>query len=632
MLDAMRRGAQSWVAKILFGLLVFSFAIWGVADVFRGFGQGSLATVGGTEIDAGQFQQAFQNEINAISRQAGQRLTAEQARNLGLDQRVLQRLVGSAAIETHARQLNLGLSNATLAEGIRKDPNLKDIDGKFNRALFDGFLRQVGLTEQGFLAIRRQEELRDQLTGSLVAATATPRALVDLTHAHRQETRVIEHFTIDAGTAVKVGEPDEARIKETYEQNKAQFMTPEYRKLAVLVLGLEAIKKRHAVPDDELRKSFEAEKDQYGAPEKRRLQQISFKDKAAAEAARARITAGQSFADAAKQAGAKESDIELGLVTKAQMLDAKIADAAFKLKKDEVSAPIEGRFTTVLVRVAEIQPGKEPAFDEVKERIRDRMAGERARADIQKIHDDVDDNRGAGKTLKDIADALKLEFFEVAAADKTNKAPDGKRALDIVNGDVVISGAFEGRTGIDSEAIELPDGGYAWADVLATTPAAQKPFEAVKDDAKAVFMDAERRRTLASLAAKLVERANAGEAMATLAGEVGGKAETTLAVTRSTLPQGLTRPAVTQAFALKKGGAGSSDTADGKSRIVFRVAAINAAPPPTKEQAELIEKELASQLQNDHVTEYVLALQERLGVSVNQSVLRRATGITGDQQ
>src|SRR5690554_6254263 len=98
MLDALRRGAQSWVAKILFGVLVVSFAIWGVADVFRGFGQGSLAKVGAEEISTNEFQLAYQNRLYAIGRQIGQRLTPEQARAIGLPNQVLSGLIGATAI------------------------------------------------------------------------------------------------------------------------------------------------------------------------------------------------------------------------------------------------------------------------------------------------------------------------------------------------------------------------------------------------------------------------------------------------------------------------------------------------------------------------------------------------------
>jgi len=59
MLDAMRRGALNWLSKILLALLVVAFAVWGVADVFRGYGRGTLARIGNTEISVDEYRQAY---------------------------------------------------------------------------------------------------------------------------------------------------------------------------------------------------------------------------------------------------------------------------------------------------------------------------------------------------------------------------------------------------------------------------------------------------------------------------------------------------------------------------------------------------------------------------------------------
>ncbi len=186
MLDAMRRGAQSWVAKILFGILVLSFAIWGVADVFRGWGQGQLAMVGPQEITVAQFQQAYQNEMNAFSNRLGKRLTPEQARQFGLDARVLARLIGASAIEAHTNSLGLAMSNQTLAEIVRNDPAFADDGGQFSKVAFDSLLRQAGMSEGYYLDLRRKDELREEITSALIDGLATPPAMVDLLHNHRE--------------------------------------------------------------------------------------------------------------------------------------------------------------------------------------------------------------------------------------------------------------------------------------------------------------------------------------------------------------------------------------------------------------------------------------------------------------
>ena len=176
-------------------------------------------------------------------------------------------------------------------------------------------------------------------------------------------------------------EPDEAKLKATYEANKAMFMSPEFRKIALLVLSVDNIKKtdRRQRRREHRRPTTKRKKD-YNTPERRRVQQIAFKDKAAAEAAKKAIAGGKSFADVAKEAGAKDSDIDLGLISKDRFIDPKIADAAFGLAKDTVSDPVEGRFTTVLLRVSDIQPAVNRTFADVKDQVKDKVATKKAQA------------------------------------------------------------------------------------------------------------------------------------------------------------------------------------------------------------------------------------------------------------
>jgi peptidyl-prolyl cis-trans isomerase D len=631
MLDALRRGATGIVAKILLGLLILSFAIWGVADVFRGYGAGSLARVGKHEITADEFQRAYQDEMAAISQQFGRRLTPEQARQFGIDARVLSRLVGSAAIDTHASELKLGISEKALAEAVQNDPTFKGIDGRFNREAFNQILRQMGLSERGYFMQRRQDEMRGQLTGSLLTGITPPAPMIDALHAWREETRTVTHFTIDADKVVKVGEPDEAALKKTWEENKRQFMTPELRKLSALLLSGDDVRKELAIPEADLRAAYDQDRQAYDTPERRKLQQIAFRDKAAADAARAAILKGKSFLDAAKEAGAQPSDIELGLVTKQQMIDPVIAEAAFKLAKDRVSDVVEGKFATVLLRATEIQPGVQRTFDQVKDQVRDKLARERADPVIHKLHDEVDDLRGAGKTLKEVADAKKLKLFEVAAVDRSGKGPDGKPAIEHADAAEIVARGFEGAVGIETETVELSDGGYAWIEVLAVTPEKERPFEDVKDDVRKLWVERERDKALSELATKLIERAEKGEPLEKLAAEVGGKLDTTTPFTRTTTPQGLSERATQLAFAIANGKLASADSAKPGSRTVFRLTEITLPAAPTAEQRKKLEGELTRQLQNDAVVEYVSALQDRLGLSVNEQAIRRVLGLEARQ-
>ncbi|MEQ1652776.1 MAG: SurA N-terminal domain-containing protein [Hyphomicrobium sp.] len=629
MLESMRRGAQTWVAKILFGLLVLSFAVWGVADVFTGWGRGSVATIGGTQISAEEFQREFNKELDVFSREAKQKLTPEQGRAIGLDQRVMSQLLGGAAIEMHAQQLGLGLSDQTLIDALQNDPNLKGADGKFSKDAFYSRLRDLGLSEQGFLHLFRKDELRTQVLGTLVKGLTVPKAMIELTHAYNEEKRTVESVTIDGDKAVTVAEPDDAKLKERYEAAKARFMTPEYRKFQILTLSTDDLKKQVTVTDEEVSKAYEATKDSYDTAEQRRVQQIAFKDKVAADTALKALRDGsKSFGDVAKEAGAKDTDADLGLITQKGLIDPKIAAAAFTLEKDKFSDVVEGRFATVILRVTQIEPGVKRTLDDVKAEVRDKLATEKAQGELQKKHDEVDDQRAAGKTLKEIADTAKLTFNEVAAADRKGNGPDGKPVLPSTDLTKIISDVFAPDASALDQSVELPSGAFAWLGLLGTDAPKQKPFDEVKAEVKEDYIGSERLRLVTELANTLVDRVNAGEPMSAIEAAAGGKAEKSEPFTRATIPQGLSESAVAQAFVLADGRAGSAESANKASRVVFKVTGVTPAPQPTKEQLDKLSKDIESDLTSQVLNEYAETLKSRLKASVNEVELKRALGTT----
>ncbi len=627
MLDALRRGATGWISKIFLGILILSFAVWGVADMVRGYNTGTLAKVGDVEISQEDFQTAYQNQLQMMGPMA-RRLTPEQVRMFGIDRRALSGLIDTAAVDNHARRLKLGISDETIAQQIAREPSFRTSDGKFDKQGFDAFLRQNRMTEQGFLALRRKDEVREQLTGALLGGVAVPVAMVEAVHAWREETRKIEFVTFPEA-AVSVPEPDDAKLKEAYEQAKRQFIVPESRKLAILLLELADVKSRVLVSEADVKSYFEQNRSSLDIPERRRIHQILFKDRAAAEAGRKAIDGGKSFLMLSLETEGSAGRLP-GLLARNDLGDLKLSEVAFTLPKDKVSDVLQTGSGPMLIMVSEIAPGKARGFDEVKAEIQERLSSQKVSEELSSLHDAVDNNRAARKPLQEIAETLKLKHVEVVTR-RDNKTADGKAAFDHVEAQDIIEHGFQGAAGVDTEPIELKAGGFAWIDVLETVPEAEKPFDSVKDEVKSVYTDLTRRRLLSDLAAKAAERVGQGEALDKIAKEVAGKVETTASITRATTPQGLSQGAVQIAFATANGKAASAESADRKSRTLMKVVEITAAPTPTKEQADKMQADLARQLQNDALQAYAAALREQLGVRINEATLRRLTGADRQQ-
>ncbi len=627
MLEALRRGSAGWVAKILLSLLILSFAVWGIADVFTGFGRGSLAKVGTTEITATEFNRVLQNEIEGLSAEYGKRITVEDARREGVDRFVLNKLIGQAALREHAQVLKLGMSKDLVASNLKADADFAGPDGKFSKDGFDNLLRNLGLSEARFLQLRKDDELRRQLSSAMLSATVTPKAMVDITHGWRNETRSLEFFKIDAAKAVTVPEPTEDKLNAFYDEQKTAYMTPEFRKFGALVATIDDLKAEAVITDEQVKASYADTKHEYDKPERRRIQQIAFKDKAAADAAReALIKGGKNFMDVAKEMGAKESDVNLGLLSKTQLIDPKIAEAAFKVERDAVSEVIEGRFATVILRVIEVQTGEESTLDKVKDKVRDRLARGQASDLLQKRADLVEEGRNAGKSLKELGQELKLKFFDVAQSDRDNKTADGKTALDLTSAPSIIATVFQTAPGTESEPVQLSSEGYAWYDVTSVEEPQQKPLADVKDEVKAAFIAAEKSKLIKEFADKLAERAKAGDDFAKIAAEAGGTVEKLDSILRNTSPPGLTQESVEFAFVLPSGGAASAETTDRGTRNVIKVVKITPPGAPSKADEDKLTAEIQRNLQNDQLIAYVSTLQDKLGVTINEVEFKRATG------
>src|ERR1700693_3987772 len=182
MLRGMRKASSNWLGKIIMavvmGVLIISFGVWGIADIFRGFGQSTLAKIGHTEISTEQFRQLYTEKLQQIARQCDRPLTTDQARAFGIDRQVLQQTIAEAALDEEARRLGLGQSDADYKRVIFNDPNFKDVNGNFDPQRFQAVIRQFGFTEQRYIADQRKVSLRRQIAGTISAGLEPPKTMI----------------------------------------------------------------------------------------------------------------------------------------------------------------------------------------------------------------------------------------------------------------------------------------------------------------------------------------------------------------------------------------------------------------------------------------------------------------------
>jgi peptidyl-prolyl cis-trans isomerase D len=626
----MRKASSNWLGKtimaVVMGVLIVSFGIWGIADIFRGFGQSTVAKVGHTEISLNEFRNIYTDRLQQIGRQIGRPLTPEQARAFGFDRQVLQQTIADATLDEDARRLGLGQSDDDIRRTIMNDPNFKSVDGKFDPVRFQAILRNLGYTEQRYIAEQRRYSLRRQITGTIGAGLEPPKTMIEAVTRYQNEQRSMDFVKLEAAQAGTIDPPSPEALAAFFEDHKVQFRAPEYRKISFVVISPEEIGKWTEVSDDDAKKLFELRKSTLGAPEKREVHQMVFPTADEANAARAKLTGGLSFQDLAKERGLNPSDVDLGLVAKSSILDPAVADAAFSLPSGEISQPVQGRFGIALVKVDKIEPGNEPNYANVANDLKREIANERARAKVSELRDKMEDERGGGASVVEAAQKLGLTPVTIDAVDRSGRAPNGQPVTNIPQGLDVVSQAFNSDVGVDNDTISFR-GGYVWYDVLGVTPSRERNLDEVRDQVEARWREDQIATKLRAKATDLVQKLEQGGKLADEAAALGVKLETATGFKRDDSPAGVPTAAVAAAFRTQKDGVGQAPAGVGGAVVVFRVTDI--IVPSVDQASEEIKKlkdTLDRALTDEQIAEYIAKVQTNIGTTINQAAFAQVTG------
>lgn len=629
MLRGIRNASSNWFGKIIMtaamGALIVSFGVWGIADIFKGFGQSTLATVGSTEISINQFRELYTDKLQQLGRQFGRPLTPEQAHAFGFDRQLLEQTIAEAALDEQARRLGLGQSDAETKRVIFSDPNFKGADGKFDPQRFEEIIRQFGYTDARYVADQRNVSLRRQLAGTLSAGLEPPKTLMEALMHYQDEQRSIEYVKLGTAQAGTIDPPSPETLAGYFKQHKAQFRAPEYRKIAFVVVTPEEIGKWSEVSDADAKKLYEQRKDQLGTPEKREVSQVVFPNVQEATAARARIASGLSFDDLAKERKLSPSDVDLGMVTKSGILDPAFAAAAFSLASGEVSQPVKGQFGVALLKVGKIQPAVQRSYESVAQDLKKEIATDRARDQVAKLRDKMEDERAGGSSVLEAAKKLGLTATTIDAVDRSGHMPNGQPA-NIPPGLDVVAQAFNSDVGVDNDSITYR-GGYVWYDVLGITPPRDRTLDEVKSQVEAQWREDQIASRLRDKATQIVQKLGSGGTLADQATSIGVKVETATGLKRSSSVPGLPKDVIAAVFRTAKGAAAQADGQTDTERFVFHVTDIKVPPADlASDGAKKLKESLQRTLTDEQLAQYVNKLEKNIGTSINEAALAQITG------
>jgi peptidyl-prolyl cis-trans isomerase D len=620
------------IVTVLFGILIVSFAIWGIQDIFRnGVRSDTVAEVGNTEISGTAFLNEFQRELKSYQQQLGPQFTAQTAMAAGLDTKVLERMINRTAFDETAYNMGIRVSDKQVANYIRQQPVFTDqAGGGFNRLQYQALLQQVGLTEQQYESQTRYDIARGYLIDALIGGREAPKSLVDALYKYRNQTRVVDLAYLPNDTISDVPTPDDDAVQSYYKDHIARFTAPEYRQLSYIALGPATLMSEVEVTDKDMHDLYDSRKNEYMPGEKRTLEAMNFFDQAAAEKASNAVKGGEDFAKAAKEFGASNADdLSIGKLTQVDLetkLGKDVALEAFSVPVNTATKPVKNVFGNwSVVEATATTAGLGKTFDEVKDALHKEIATEKASDALYGMLSKIEDDLAGGANLKEVADKFNLEVKKVADIDRQGDAPDGTRVEGLPQSRKFLDYSFNARPGDD---LELTDGGdnlYFIIKVDGVTPSTPKPLDKVRPQVVSAWQAEKRRDMAQERAKKLVDWADKEKNLATVATTAGGKVTTSDPLLRdgSVSQNNVTPALLAQIFDTKQGSAGWGAAPDGKGYILFKVKDVTtpdpaANPDPVKKVDAMVTENMA----NDLLAEYQAFLSKDLGVKVHNEVVK----------
>ena len=624
MLEAIRKRSSGIIVKGLLGLLVLSFAMWGVADVVSpgGSGDRAVATVGDVEIDDYTVRQEYRREIERLSGIFGKRLETEDARAFGIPENVLSAIIDRTLYDAAATNMGLVVSDELVRQTIHTIAGFKNEKGEFQRNLFDQVLQNNGLSEAAFVRDIRLGVKRAQYLSLLKNPPKAPSAMTKAMYSFRNEKRIAETISIDLASITDTGSPSQADLEKFHKDNGQRYTAPEYRSLTLVRLSADELAKEIAVSDDEIARLYEDRIDEYMETEQRNLQQVRVADEADAKKIHERLNAGEDFAKVAKDlAGMEGSAIELGNMTKAQ-LPPELGTAAFALVPGAFSAPVNSPLGWHIVKLTSVKAASQKALSEVSDALKKDIATEKAIDSLYQLANTLEDQLGSGDGVNDAARALGLKPVTIAAIDTNGFDADGNKVMDIP-GSKFMTVAFATEEGGDSALEEDGSDGYYVVHVDGVTAPSIRPIGKVVKQVSDDWTQSRRAETAQKTADEILERLKAGGDLFRLASERGLKVTTSAPFTRGGDLAGLPAQMVTELFKAAPGDAVS--TATDKEHVIGRLKQVDAiagvADEKAKKNFEAIANELGKGMRDDLLEQLAQGLRQRYPVTVNSKAL-----------
>lgn len=427
MLLVFRRMADSVVSKIFFALIVLSFGIWGVGDIFRGGREVVLAEVASRKITLTELQPAIERELAQARRMTGAQAVPAVVAEM-LQQDVLTRTVRRELLLAEAQSQGLVVSDSALAESIRKNPVFQDSSGQFNKDQFVGQLRHIGLTPETFLENERQDLTIQYLIRGITPGGQLPQQTLLRMLQKQAEIKELQVVEVPASAITDVPAPTDAELVAFYQNHEAEYTSPETRELSYIVLDRTRFTDEAVVSDEAIEAEYNERKSEFTSPETLELLQVITRTREDAAKAFQALREKADFMKIARQYGIQDKETVTLTIKAEDLLDDAARNAVEKLNPGEFSEPVESPLGWHIYKLVKRNKGAAMADSEAKKKIAADLKAQRAEEMLFETIDKMEDAAAGGATLEEIAKEHGGTVKNIGPVTVDGTSPDGSKA------------------------------------------------------------------------------------------------------------------------------------------------------------------------------------------------------------
>lgn len=516
MLQDIRKTTQGTAAKVVVGLIVISFALFGIESILLGGGGSTVAEVNGEAVSPVELQQAVDTQRRQLIAMMGENLDPAMLDEQRLSAQALEGIVSRKLLMQSAREMGLTVSEAELGAVIAGMEQFQ-LDGEFSPEMYKSLLASAGFTPASFKSALRDDLILGQVRAGLAGSDFATPAELALAAKVLAEQRDIRYLTLPLAPYLEAVEVSEADLEAFYRDNESRFMTPESVVLDYVELTLDDF--RQPVDDAALQEEYRIRLDSYQYQTENRVSHIllqrgggeSEADFAARiEVVRGELAAGKAFAEVAAErsddVGSAGNGGDLGF-SAGDAFPPEMEEAVAALEVNAISDPVETDAGTHILMVTERRDSDPPSFEELRAELEASLQEREARVALLLAVEELRDIAFTADSLRAPAQELGLQVQRSEPV--TREQRDGPLA-----DPAVLRAAFSEdvlELGHNSEVLELGGDRFVAVHVQEHNKPALQPLDDVRDEIVRSLTRERARAALESAAAQAVAQLQSGE-------------------------------------------------------------------------------------------------------------------------